>query len=181
MASSVKRVSESSPAPRDMAAPRRGIYQLLDLHNEMSRMANRFGYGLSALSPSFERLADTESEGLADFPGGWLAPKVDATESVESYEITAELPGIAEADIDITLADGALIVKGEKKVKKGHDDKDFHVRERSYGLFKRVFRVPDDVDADAIRADFKEGIVSITLPKSKHSEPERRKISVKSN
>jgi HSP20 family protein len=87
-------------------------------------------------------------------------------------EITAELPGVREEDIDITIDDGVLTLRGEKKSVR--EDKEAGYRERSYGSFERRITLPANIDEDACAADFKDGVLTITLPKSEEKARGRK-------
>jgi HSP20 family protein len=85
---------------------------------------------------------------------------------MDAYEITTELPGLDEKNIEVKLANGVLSIKGEKQEEKEEKQKDYYRRERSFGSFERSFQIPEGVDTDKIAASFKNGILSVTLPKS---------------
>jgi len=106
-------------------------------------------------------------------------PAVDITESDKAYEITADLPGMAEKDIEVKLANGGLIVKGQRQEEKEEKKKDYYLQERRYGSFERCFRVPDGVDADKVEATFKNGVLTVTLPKTAEAQKAEKKIAVK--
>ena len=101
--------------------------------------------------------------------GGVLAPRIDVAEDGQSVMLTAELPGVSENDIDVSLVGDQLTIKGEKR--SAHDDKKesegftVHRRERSYGAFQRTITIPYQIDPDQVAAQFKDGILKITLPK----------------
>ena len=107
------------------------------------------------------------------------SPAVDITESDKAYEITAELPGLEEKDIEVNIANGGLTIKGEKKVEREEKQKDYYVSERRYGSFERYFGLPDGVDADKIDASFKNGVLKVTLPKTAEAQQPAKKIEVK--
>jgi HSP20 family protein len=107
------------------------------------------------------------------------APAVDVAESQKAYEITADLPGLTEKDIEVKLANGILMIKGEKQEEKEEKKKDYHLSERRYGAFERSFRVPESVDSDKIEASFKNGVLTLTLPKTPEALKAEKKISVK--
>ena len=110
----------------------------------------------------------------------WGAPlAVDIVEKDKAYEITAELPGMDEKNIEIKLANGSLTIKGEKQEEKEEKKKDYHLRERHFGSFERCFAVPDGVDVDKIEASFKKGVLTVTLPKKPEVIKPEKKIEVK--
>ena len=106
-------------------------------------------------------------------------PAVDVAETDKAYEITAELPGLDEKNIEVKLANGVLSIKGEKQEEKEEKQKDYYRRERSFGSFQRSFQVPEGVDTDKVAASFKNGILSVTLPKSAEAQKQAKKIEVK--
>ena len=127
-----------------------------------------FGRSLFDVQPFFQREAT------------WaMAPAVDVAETEKAYEITAELPGMDEKNIEVKFADGVLTIKGEKQEEKEEKKKDYYLSERSYGSFQRSFQVPARVDADKIEASFKKGVLTVTLPKSAEAQQSEKKITVK--
>ena len=108
-------------------------------------------------------------------------PKVDIAESKDAIEVTAELPGVDEKDLDVTLANGMLTVRGEKKSTRDEQDKDknWHVVERSYGSFSRTIPLPFDPDPAKVEAKFDKGILHIHLPKPAEVAKKQQKIEIK--
>ena len=107
------------------------------------------------------------------------APAVDVAEGDKAYEITAELPGMDEKDIEVNVASGGLTIKGEKREEKEEKQKDYYVSERRYGSFERYFGLPEGVDANKIEATFKNGVLKVTLPKTVEAQKSAKKIEVK--
>ena len=113
-------------------------------------------------------------------PNSWVAmPAMDLVERHEAFEMTAELPGLDEKNIEVNVANGVLTVKGQKEEDKVEKKEDFHLRERRFGSFSRSVRVPDTVDADKIEASFKNGVLKVTLPKKPEAQKPVKKIEVK--
>jgi HSP20 family protein len=111
---------------------------------------------------------------------GWnSAPAVDIAEKDGAYEITAELPGIDEKNLEVQLSNDVLVIKGEKQEEKEEKQKDYHLSERRFGSFQRSFRLPEDVEAEKIEAQFKNGVLTVTLPKSAEAKKKEKKIAVK--
>ena len=108
-----------------------------------------------------------------------VAPAVNIAETDKAYEITAELPGIDEKSVDVSVANGALTIKGEKREEKEEKSKDYHLQERSFGSFERYFRVPEGVDADKIEATFNKGVLTVILPKTAEAQRAAKKIAIK--
>jgi HSP20 family protein len=112
---------------------------------------------------------------------GWSgSPAVDVTETDNAYEIAAELPGMDEKNIDVKFADGVLTIKGERQEEREEKEKGYHLRERSFGSFQRAFQVPEGVDPEKIQASFKQGLLTVTFPKTAESQKAAKKIEVKS-
>jgi HSP20 family protein len=109
-----------------------------------------------------------------------MAPAIDIAEKDKAYEVTAELPGLDEKDIDVTVSDNVLSIKGEKKEEKEEKEKNYYLSERRYGAFQRSFELPAGVDAGKIEAQFAKGVLTVTLPKTAEAQKKQRKIDVKS-
>jgi HSP20 family protein len=108
-----------------------------------------------------------------------MAPAVDISDTENAYEVTAEMPGIDEKNIEVRVANGVLTIKGEKQDEKEENKKDYYLRERSFGSFERAFQLPDGVDTDKIDANFKKGILTVTLPKGLEAQKAAKTINVK--
>lgn len=106
-------------------------------------------------------------------------PAVDVVEKDDAFEITAELPGMSDKDVEVTHANGRLTIKGEKKEEKEEKKKDYYLSERRYGSFQRSFAMPDGVNEDKIDARFKDGVLTVTLPKTPAAKKATKKIAVK--
>ncbi len=110
---------------------------------------------------------------------GLIDVKMDISETPDAIEITAEMPGVGEEDVDIELTGGMLTIKGEKKQESEEKKKDYYRSERTYGSFQRSFGVPDSIDTDKIEARFDKGVLHVTLPKKPEAKAESKKIPVK--
>lgn len=106
----------------------------------------------------------------------WL-PAVDLIEKDDEFVAKVELPGVSKDDVKITMQDNILTVRGEKKEEKETRQSNYHRLERSYGSFQRSFTLPNAVKADKVEAQYKDGILTITLPKSE--EAKRKQIEVR--
>jgi HSP20 family protein len=142
---------------------------------------NPFG----SLHREIDRLFDEFARGLG-IPGANLnnlVPKMDVAETDKEIEVTAELPGLERKDVDISLEDNMLVIRGEKKIEKEEkkeekdESKNYHVAERSYGVFYRVIELPKGVDPSRIQATMSNGVLKVTIPKPAQSEA--KKIEVK--
>jgi HSP20 family protein len=108
-----------------------------------------------------------------------LVPQLDVVEDDKAFHVSIELAGMDEKDVDLTLSDRMLTIRGEKKEDKEAKEKDFYRRERAYGAFRRVIEVPAEVDATKIEASFRKGVLTIDLPKTKEAQEKIKHISIK--
>jgi len=108
-------------------------------------------------------------------------PAVDIVEKEDAFEITAELPGMDEKNIEIKLVNGALTIKGEKKDEREEKKKDYYLSERHYGSFQRTFGLPDGVDPEKIEAHFSKGVLSLHLPKKPEAQKAEKTIAIKTS
>lgn len=139
------------------------------LHREMNRLFEDF-FKAPGLAP-FERW--TRGEGI-------LAPEIDVAETDKGIEISAELPGVDEKDVDVTLAEGVLTIKGEKKAEKEEKDKNYYRVERSFGAFQRSLSLPAGIDDSKVTASFDKGVLMVKLPKKPEAKAAVKKVTVKS-
>lgn len=95
----------------------------------------------------------------------WLAPASEASADDDAYHIAIELPGVEEDDIDLSVHDGVITVKGEKKTSREEKGETWYFSERQYGVFSRSFRLPPDADSDKIKASLKDGVLEVTVGK----------------
>ena len=109
------------------------------------------------------------------------APSVDIFETDNELVLKADVPGVALKDIDIRIENGTLSLKGERKFEREENNKGFHRMERSYGSFVRYFTVPDSVDSENVKADYKGGVLTVTLPKKEIAKPKSIKVQVNNN
>ncbi len=139
------------------------------LQREIDRVFNDFSrnFGAPRTSPY-------------DEPGALLFPRTDVVENDNALEITTELPGVSNEDVEVTIVENTLTIRGEKKAEKKEEKDDHRMIERSYGSFKRSLRLPFAVSADQIDAQFKDGILKLVLPKPPEIEAKTQKIAIKS-
>ncbi len=147
---------------------------------------------LDSLRREIDRVFDSFHSGSWRFPfgrmgmefewprqGTWVTPAIDVSEKDTHYEITAELPGMDEKNIEIKLSNGTLTIKGEKKEEKEEHEKDYYVSERRFGSFMRSFQVPEGVDTAKIEASFAKGVLTVSLPKTAEAQKNEKTITVK--
>jgi len=147
------------------------------LQREINRIFDDFDRGFWA-SPFRRSMFDLEPTWPRQL--AWTtAPAVDVAEKDNAYEVTAELPGMDEKNVEVKLVNGSLTIKGEKKEEKEEKNKDYHVSERSFGSFERSFALPEGVDTDKIEANFNKGVLTIRLPKKPETVKPEKKIEIK--
>jgi HSP20 family protein len=138
----------------------------LSLHREMNRLFDDVfrGAGLPAAAGS---------QGQGDV-GTFVSASMNVSETENEIRITAELPGVTEQDLDISLDDDVLTIRGEKKFERTDEKENFHFVERSYGTFQRSLRLPFPVDPEQVQARFENGVLTVTMPKTGRQERSRR-------
>lgn len=143
-----------------------GDHPLWNMHREIDRM-------FDGMMQRFTSLTDTGES--------MLKPSVDIREGKKDYRITVEVPGVDEKDVKLELADGALTISGEKNHEKEEKDENYHCIERSYGSFRRVLTLPSDIEHEAIEAKFKNGVLTITVPRKQvaKSKEDAKVIEIK--
>jgi HSP20 family protein len=112
--------------------------------------------------------------------GGTWAPAVDIYETGEAYAVEAELPGIDPEDIDVSVDEGVLNLRGERNLEKEVKEENYHRVERAYGMFQRSIRLPADVDAGNVKASYDSGLLRITVPKTEQEKPKSIPVTVES-
>jgi HSP20 family protein len=160
----------------DPAVPGRGWTTFDSLRHEIDRVFDAFHTGWRF---PFPRSAFDVDRFLPRETSFAIVPAVDVVEKDTAYEITAELPGMDDKDVELKLANGTLTIKGEKKGEREEKEKDYYLCERNYGAFQRAFRVPDGIDEDKIAASFTKGVLTVTLPKTAQAQQAEKKIAVK--
>ena len=129
----------------------------------------------SGLWPSLYDPFRTFGQKLAEY----FSPASDAKLADETYTITMELPGVAEGDIELTVNDGVVTFQGEKRTEREEQGETWYFSERQYGAFSRAFRLPPDADEARVDAALKDGILTVTVPKSEPKSKAAKKIEIK--
>lgn len=158
-------VRRNVPAGRDYEAHPLDVFQ-----REMNRLFDDLFKG-SGLMPWAE-----EMESLGAF-----SPQVSMTEDDKAITVSAELPGMEEKDIEISLSKDSLTIKGEKKEENEQKGKEAYYMERSYGTFTRVLPIPREVNTEKAEASFKKGVLTITLPKLEKEKQSQKKVRIKAD
>ncbi|MFP4579665.1 MAG: Hsp20/alpha crystallin family protein [Candidatus Sumerlaeia bacterium] len=144
------------------------------MRREMERLFDDF-YQEFGIAPHWKTLWP---ESLGD---AFMRPEVDISATEKQYKIEVELPGVQADDVKIEISGDNLIIKGEKKQEKEEKEEDYYALERSYGSFQRILDLPEDAQKDDIKADFKNGVMSILIPRTKTAKSEIRQIEVHSS
>jgi HSP20 family protein len=129
--------------------------------------------------PTFGRLANLQDEidRLFESPLQAWAPALDVHENKDGYSIRVELPGMKREDIEVSLQDGALVISGERKTETITEDTEVHRQERYFGRFSRALTLPSAVAADKVKAQYKDGILTVTLAKAEEAKPKQIAVS----
>ena len=143
---------------REAGALMRPDFGLFGLHREIDRLFSEFAQGIG---PN----------------GANIVPNIEISETDKAIEVSAEMPGLERKDVDISIEDDTLTIRGEKKVEESQKDKNVQLSERSYGVFYRVLQLPPGIDPSSVQATMANGILKLTIPKSAKSAP--KKIEVK--
>jgi len=166
------------PVRREKAEPLQAAWPFESLRQEIDRLFDDFGMSFWRPFPFRRSLWATEP--LLRREVRWpTMPAVDVVEGEKAYEITAELPGMDEKNIEVKMADGRLTIKGEKQEEKEEKKKDYYLQERHFGSFERSFDIPESIDPNKIEANFKKGVLTVTLPKKAEAQKPAKKIEVK--
>jgi len=147
-----------SPYRRGTASGSPRSLGLFDLHRQMNRM--------------FDDLFEAEGDSGFYARAGMSAPAMDIHNGDDAVEICAELPGVKEEDVDLSIEEGVLTLRGEKK--SAREDKETGYSERSYGTFERRITLPSNIDTEACSAHFEDGVLTITLPKTEERNRGRK-------
>jgi len=134
---------------------------------------------ISSLREHMDRIFDDalkSGEGENSMYGGDWAPRVDVYESEKSLVLTAEIPGLREKDIDIRIEGFTLIVRGKREMPEGIREENYFRIERSYGSFCRAFSIPKTVDVEGISAEYEQGLLKVTFPKTESDRPKTIEI-----
>jgi HSP20 family protein len=142
------------------------------LQREMNRVFENFTRGFFDLSPS-------STDTLERSHWGDFSPSVDIKENSKEIEVTAELPGMDEKDVQVSLSNDQLVIRGEKKAETEDKGKDWYRMERSYGSFHRVIPLPEGTNSGKAEATFKKGLLTVTIPKHEEAKHETKKIAIR--
>lgn len=152
------------------------------------RALSRYSDPFQSFRAEMDRLFDSFFGGVPSLPGTrtWVpagqspTPSIDMRETDKEIVLQADLPGIDEKDINLTMQDGILTLRGEEKSERKEERENYHIMERGYGSFQRSIRLPETVDEDKVEARFNKGVLTVTLPKRPESIKSQKKIEIRS-
>ncbi|MBY5461801.1 Hsp20/alpha crystallin family protein [Rhizobium leguminosarum] len=162
----ISRGRGKSPVPTDYAG--RDHNPFLALHREMNRLFDDVFRGFEGRSPTVSSRFMFES--------AW--PKIEVSETEKEIRVTADIPGMDENDVELLLDNGVLTIRGEKRAE--NEDKDRQFSERFYGRFERRLSLNSEVEEDKIAASFRNGVLTVTLPRSGSQQPTAKRITINS-
>ena len=145
----------------------RGDHPLLSLHRDVNRLFDDVFRGFDSRLPALGRFSSFGG-------GGW--PNVEVSDGEKEIRVTAEVPGLKEKDVEVLLEDGVLTLKGEKRSET--EDKDRQFSERFYGRFERRIPLGYEIDDDKVSANFKNGVLTVSLPKTERAQAKAKRIAI---
>jgi HSP20 family protein len=154
--------------------PGRQDHPIAQLHHDIDRLFEGAlrGFGFPSWGPVGDLFSRTETD--------WLKPTLDLAATDTEYTISLELPGVEVDDVKLELVHDTLKISGEKKQEREQKEKDFYRIERSYGSFQRILSLPEDADKENIKAAFKNGIMTVTVPRKTPRQLDVKRIEVQS-
>jgi HSP20 family protein len=168
--------SKPIPVSRTQAEslPGAGAGSLMSLHRDMDRWFEEAFKSFAM--PPFPSMTGTAGDKLS----GFYRPKIDVCGDSNCYEINLDVPGLAESDLSLEVKDNVLTIKGEKEERSEDRDKHYYRVERSYGSFQRTLSLPDDANADEIKANLDKGVLKLEIPRREVVEQDVKRISISS-
>ncbi len=157
--------TEITKSPETTPSRPRDVFSAM--HDEMDRVFERFEHGWPRWPTLFRR------------EGAITVPELDVRENTNAIVVEAELPGVDEKDVSVTVANGVLTIKGEKKHEKEEKGENYYLTERSFGSFERSIRLPDTIDEAKVEAKFDKGVLKVTAAKKPEAVKAERKIEIK--
>jgi HSP20 family protein len=158
---------------QEIAARREEDNPFLALHQRMDQLFEDF-------FSDFEGAFRTPGWGVLSRRGLGSTPSVDVSETDDEVIVTADLPGLSEKDVEVTLDNDLLTIKGSRNEEREEKKRNYRVMERAYGEFQRVIPIPVGVDKEKVKAAFKNGVLKLSLPKRPEARTQRKKIEVTS-
>jgi HSP20 family protein len=172
-----KMPAKTGEKPTERSAPLQAWRPFESLRREVDRLFEDFDRDFWR-HPFRRSIFDVEPFWRRELTWG-AAPTVDIAETNDAYEVMAELPGMDEKNVEVKLTNGVLLIRGERQEEKEEKKEEYHLHERRFGSFERRFAVPEGVDTEKIEASFKNGILTVRLPKKLEAITTEKKIEVK--
>ena len=142
-------------------------------------VANPFSLLQREMDSLFDRFHRTFDAGpLFEGNGGTFSPRIDVIEGEKEIKVTAELPGVDEKDVEVLLSRDSITIKGEKKYEKESKDKNYYQSECSFGSFSRTIPLSEEINTDKVKAHYKKGVLTVTLPRTAETIMNTKKIKV---
>jgi len=148
----------------------------MDALTRSPRRTSPLGSLQSEVNRLFESVFPSSPE-QSEAPSAVWAPTMDLMESDDQYHLSVDLPGVSKKNVSISVENNRLTIRGERSAESRTEDENILRMERSFGSFYRAIRLPESVDEDAIKASFKDGVLSVALPKTEKSRPKKISIS----
>lgn len=174
----VARFAASTKQPERDVMANQSLTPYRSLSVEPFRSASPFTSFYQRANRMFEDMFREFDDARGTF-SGMLAPSIDITQNEQEISISAELPGVKEEDVDVSVDNDVLTIRAEKRVEHDENKDTRHVSERAYGTFQRSLRLPQSVDPDKVHAHFDRGVLTVTLPRTE-ADINRRKIAIQS-
>ena len=167
----VKDLISRSPSKRAVQQQSESPHPVRALQSDINRVFEEFWRSFHL---PFSRLRD-------DNGGTVTEPSIDVRETDQELEVKAELPGMEEKDIEVGVTPGLLTIAGQKESERETQEQSYVLRERSFGRFERVIPLPDGVDIDSAKATFKNGLLTISIPKTREAQAALKRVAVKNS
>jgi HSP20 family protein len=149
------------------------------MRNPMAMMRQMMSEPFFESMPSMLRREMMPEQWFGDFSQPFFEPRVDVVDTGKAVRITAELPGMSRDDVDVEIQEGSLILSGQKKEEHVEEQEGYYRAERSFGSFRRVIPMPEDLNFDKCEARFKDGVLNVTLPKRSNGKSKTSRVEVK--
>lgn len=181
MSTALKKDLPTTKDPATLPSSQAGQHPLLGLRQEVDSLFDNFfsSFSLGPFGRDRDLFDPFRKFGAALTSKCDVMPSMDIRETDKEYRVSAELPGMKESDIELSLVDGQLVIKGEKKEEIKSDDEDRHLMERRYGAVYRSLPLPDGVDEDSVDATYDKGVLMVTLKKTEAKKRAARNVKIK--
>lgn len=163
--------NQQQPVPYRGGDLPRGYDSFTSLHREIDRLFDDVSRSFGFPSISGRSQGGQQGEMM-------MQPDIDVSENEKEFKICADLPGVSEEDVDVRMDDHVLTIKAERRQERNEEKENYHLIERSHGMFQRSLGLPSNIQADQVHAQFKDGVLEICIPKSQEAEQRSRRIQI---